>query len=267
MEIFRLFFLVFTLKDLVDVLLVSLMFYYLYRVGRGGLAVPIAVGLLSIYVVWLVVDVLGFTLMSRLLGRFAEVGVVVAVILFQPEIRRFLLFLGRSTPFFRINNSWQNGGNALDGSGGDSQLRALQEIQQAVYFLASEKTGVLIVIAKAEPLDQIITTGIPLGARLSATLLRSIFQKSSPMHDGAVVVSEGRVEAASCVLPITEAETLPQDYGMRHRAAVGMTENSDAVVVIVSEERGDIGIAYSGHIRRNFTEVTFVSTLLATLQR
>lgn len=266
MEIFRLFFLVFTLKDLVDVLLVSLMFYYLYRVGRGGLAVPIAVGLLSIYVVWLVVDVLGFTLMSRLLGRFAEVGVVVAVILFQPEIRRFLLVLGRSTPFFRIYNSWQSSTNGLEG-GGDSQLRALQEIQQAVYLLAAEKTGVLIVIAKAEPMDQIIATGIPVGAKISAALLRSIFQKASPMHDGAVVVSEGRVEAASCVLPITEAETLPQDYGMRHRAAVGMTENSDAVVVIVSEERGDIGIAYSGHIRRNFTEVTFVSTLLATLQR
>lgn len=233
--------------DIIDILMVSLLLYNLYKLLVGSVAIRIFLGLLFIYLIYLVVRAAEMKLLTAILGQFIGVGMLAAVILFQQEIRKFLLMVGRTTAFengklFKYLN-WRTG----DGT----EVIELNKVMKACEELAENRTGALIVFSKSTDLQHYIDTGDDIDAIISKRLLLTIFNKYSPLHDGAVIVVNGRIKAARCILPITEDEKLPAQMGLRHRAAIGMTEVTDAAVLIVSEETGEISLSYGGEAFRN----------------
>lgn len=232
-------FLDFSILDAIDILLVAFLLYQLYRLIRGTVAINIFLGVAAIYLIWKLVEALQMELLTEILGNFMGVGVIALVIVFQQEIRKFLLLLG-STSFTRRRRflrqlKWIN-------TDDESEVE-VEEISMACRDLSSTKTGALIVIERQSGLGSYSDTGTAINAKLSARLLESIFNKSSPLHDGAVIISGNKIVAAGCILPITEKTSLPRRFGLRHRAAIGIAEKTDALVVIVSEETGDISLA------------------------
>jgi len=240
--------------------------FQLYRLIRGSLAINIAFGLFSIYLLYLLVDAAHLVLLSKILGRFVDLGLLAVVVIFQQELRRFLLMLGRNNPLFRPGKRIRK---MLMAQNVDDADRQYFEISKAVFRMAASKTGALIVFKKQDPLDEVESTGEPIDGQITSVLLESIFNKKSPLHDGAVVISQGRLRAAGCVLP-TAADPnrrLPQHYGMRHRAGIGITEVTDAVVVLVSEQTGQVAIGYAGHLKHDQEESSFIQHLIAALNR
>ena len=234
-------FIPFTLIDLIDILLVAMIMTGFYRMTRGTNAPYIFTGIVVIYVVWVVVRALNMELLQTILGQVVSVGVLAVIIVFQPELRSFLQMIGRRQGGFGFINSMFNAQR-------DSESM-LQPIITACAEMSAEKTGALIVIAQKSDLSDIIDNGISIDAKLSVALLENIFFKNAPLHDGALVVQDGRVVAAKCILPVTQSP-VPKSYGTRHRAAIGITETSDAIVVVVSEETGGISVAFGGNIER-----------------
>ncbi|NJL14482.1 MAG: TIGR00159 family protein [Microscillaceae bacterium] len=235
--------------DIADILLVSLLIYQVYQLVKGSVAVRILLGGLSILMLWLVVRALHMELLSTILGQFIGVGVIAALILFQQEIRKFLLVLGKAN---YLNNSrfWQGlwGGSAVK-----SQVDA-DVFVEAAREMAASLTGALIVFTKSSELKFYADSGDAIDALASKRLIISIFNKYSPMHDGAMIIGrEGRIKAARCILPVSENDEIPASLGLRHRAAIGVTEVTDAVVVVVSEETGHISIVKNGEIFRNLS--------------
>ncbi len=233
----------FSLRDLIDILSVAMIMFWLYRTTKGTNAPYILTGIIAIYLLWVVVRALNMELLSSILGQIISVGVIALIIVFQPEIRRFLQMIGmRQKRLGFILNIFSN-----------RQIEVTSNIEPIVSACADMSatcTGALIVIGQQSDLRLITDGGVALDAKLSPQLLKNIFFKNSPMHDGAVVLVGDRVVAAKCILPVTQSET-PQSYGTRHLAAIGISEISDAVVVVVSEETGQIAIAQSGHLYRN----------------
>lgn len=245
-------FIPFSFIDLIDILLVALFMFGIYRMSRGTNAPYIFTGIIVIYFVWVVVRALNMELLQAILGQLVSVGVIALIILFQPEIRTFLQAIGRRQgPFRFINNFFNNRGSA--------EL-SLQPIITACSEMSVTKTGALIVIAQRSDLADIVDSGITLDAKMTVPLLENIFFKNAPLHDGAVVVMNGRVVAAKCILPVTQSP-VPKSYGTRHRAAIGITETSDAVVVVVSEETGGISVAFGGNIERNIAPQNLAQTI------
>ena len=234
-------FIPFTFIDLVDILLVALLMLGLYRMTRGTNAPYIFTGIIVIYIVWIVVRALNMTLLQSILGQLVSVGMIAVIILFQPELRNFLQMIGMKRNF-KILNSIFNAQN-------QSEI-TLQPIVTACTEMSQTKTGALIVLAQNSDLRDIIDGGITLDAQLSVPILENIFFKNAPLHDGAAIVMNNRVVAAKCILPVTQSN-VPKAYGTRHRAAIGITETSDAIVVVVSEETGGISVAHGGKIDRN----------------
>ena len=234
-------FIPFTFVDFVDILLVALLMLGLYRMTRGTNAPYIFTGIIVIYIVWIVVRALNMTLLQSILGQLVSVGMIAVIILFQPELRNFLQMIGMKRNF-KILNSIFNAQN-------QSEI-TLQPIVTACTEMSQTKTGALIVLAQNSDLRDIIDGGITLDAQLSVPILENIFFKNAPLHDGAAIVMNNRVVAAKCILPVTQSN-VPKSYGTRHRAAMGITETSDAIVVVVSEETGGISVAYGGKIERN----------------
>jgi len=235
--------------DIIDVLLVSFLLYQVYKLMRGSIAVKIFLGFLSLYLIYLVVDAAEMQLLSKILGTFMGVGVTAAVILFQQEIRKFLLLIGKTTPFdndnFLKNLPWKKNFSV-------DRLN-INPIIEAAKALGGSNTGALIVFAKSSELKFYAESGDPIEAIVSKRLLISIFNKHSPLHDGAVIIAKNRIKAARCILPVSESDTLSPSYGLRHRAALGLTEHTDAIVLIVSEETGQISIAKNGVINSNLS--------------
>jgi uncharacterized protein (TIGR00159 family) len=232
--------------DLIDILLVTLLIYQLFRVVRRTNAVSIFAGILMIYLLWLAVRVLNMELLSMILGQVIGVGMIALVIVFQPEIRKFLFLLGeRYGRRNRIVRKIFFPATIL------RQGLWIEEVAVACERMAKARTGALIVIRRASEVDGYTDQGVVLDAIVSAALIENIFFKNSPLHDGAVVIEEGRIRAARCILPVSERTNLPSHYGTRHRAALGMSEVTDALVLIVSEERGQISLATDGKIVGN----------------
>lgn len=231
---------------ILDILLVGFLIFRLYKLVKGSIAVPILLGVFSLYIVYLIVDALGLELLSSILGQFLGVGVLAAIVIFQPEIRKFLLFIGRSA--FNKERSW-------------AWWRSKQEvgvdlsaILDAAKAMSATNTGALIVLSRSNDLKFYADTGDRLDALLSKRLLLAIFNKYSPLHDGAVIIGRnGRVLAARCILPVTENDQVPAQLGLRHRSAIGLSEVSDAVVLVVSEESGQISLVVDGKIYRDIT--------------
>ena len=245
--------------DILDILIVGYLIYRLYRLLKGSIAFNIFVGVVLLYVIFWLVGVLKMDLLSEILKQFVNVGVIVIIIIFQPEVRRFLLLLGKTTLSQRSNFF----GNWLDRNFEDIEKKqsSIQEIKSALLRLSKEKLGALVVLSKNIDLDNISHSGIPVNAELSQQLIQSIFQKESPLHDGAVVIDNHKILAASCVLPVSESPSLPKSAGLRHRAAVGITERSNVATFIVSEETGSIGFAYEGHLQRRLSEQKLLELL------
>ena len=237
-------FIPFTLVDFIDILLVSLLLYGLYRATKGTNALYILSGIVLIYLAWVVVNALNMELLSTILSQIISVGVIAFLIVFQPEIRRFLQMIGmrqKQLQFItRIFSSAQK-----------EELN-LTPIVDACREMSESKTGALIVIGQRSDLTLIIDGGISINATVSQSLLQNIFFKNAPLHDGAVVVEDNRIVAAKCILPVTQS-AVPKSYGTRHRAALGMSEISDAIILVVSEETGGVSIAHDGQLRRNIT--------------
>ena len=237
------------LLDVIDILLVALLLFELYNFLKGTAAINIFIGLLAIFLIWKLVNALEMELLSDILGAFISVGFIALIVVFQPEIRRFLLLLG--TPnFIRKRKGkflfWRFSLNDVDNLDVDRIVKACQEMSQT-------SCGALIVFAKVNELQQYVETGVLLEALISKQLIENIFYRNSPLHDGAIIILRNKIKAARCVLPITKNSDFPADYGLRHRAGVGITEASDAVSVIVSEQTGKIAYCSAGHLTTDIT--------------
>lgn len=228
----------FTILDIIDILLVAFLLYQVYRLIKGTVAINIFIGVAAIYVLWKLVEALQMELLSEILGKFIGVGVLALVIVFQQEIRRFLLVLG-STNFTRRRKFLKQ----LKWLRNDDQEVNLEAIQIACSNMSRTKTGALIVVERKSQLGFYSETGTLINAETSSRLIESIFFKNSPLHDGAVIISGSKVVSAGCILPITEKTSIPRRFGLRHRAAIGVAEKTDALSLVVSEETGDISIA------------------------
>lgn len=225
--------------DIVDILLVAFLLYQLYILIRGTVAINIFYGVFILYLTWLLVKALNMQLLGSILGQVIGLGLIALLIVFQQEVRRFLLILGtrysRNQKFSleKIFNIRQTLDTVWD----------FAPIIEACEHMSSSRTGGLIVLAKTSELRAFSETGQLLNAKISAPLLEAIFRDGSPLHDGAAILVNNQIRAARCILPLTDNPSIPGHLGMRHRAAVGMSESSDSFVIVISEESGQISYA------------------------
>ena len=239
-------FLSLSLTDVIDILIVSLIIFAIFRWVRNSTAINIFVAIIIIYVLLVVADALNMKLMKALLGAFIDVGVLALIVIFQPEIRHFLYRVGSET---KISST---GRQVLQKMFGGRQASmdntVVNEITEACRRMSEQKTGALIVLRHNDNLDYIISTGDKIDATINRRLIMNIFFKNSPLHDGAMIIQDNRINAARCTLPITSRSDLPAYYGMRHKAAIGITGESDAEVIVVSEETGRVSYVKGGNI-------------------
>ena len=231
----------FGIKDIIDILLVAILLYYIYRLMKESRSLNVFMGILVFVVLWLVVaQVLQMRLLGSILDKFVSVGVIVLVILFQDEIRKFLYNLGAHQRmrylrrFFSVNEKKQ-----------DSQKlkQVIMPIVMSCMSMSKKKVGALIVIQRTTPLDDIVATGESLDASINQRLIENLFFKNSPLHDGAMIIASDRIKAAGCILPVSHDLNIPKELGLRHRAALGITHESDSIAIVVSEETGGISVA------------------------
>jgi diadenylate cyclase len=243
------------LSDVVDILIVSYVIYHLLKLMRGTRAVQLLKGITVLLVIWLISNEFELKTLEFFIENFFSVGLIAVIVIFQPELRRALEQLGRG--YFLGRSSQVEDQIAT---------KIVSEVTKAVVQLAKQKIGALIVIEKDTGLSDYIETGTVLEARLSAELLKNIFIPKAPLHDGAVIIREESVMAAGCYLPLSENPYISKDLGTRHRAGIGLSEVTDAVVVIASEETGQISLAYQGELERNLSEDELVSRLYELLK-
>lgn len=229
--------------DVIDILLVAYLIYALYKLIKGTVAIRISLGIFTIYLLWKLVDYLEMRMTTEILNQFISIGFLALIIVFQPELRKFLLMLGNSSFYKRRSNKMLY---RLFGST-KSEL-SVDEIINAAEYMAEHKIGALIVIPRINDLDEVASSGEVLDAVISSSLITTIFYKNNPLHDGAVLIQNNRIKAARCVLPLTDKRDFPAEYGLRHRAALGITEGTDAFVVVVSEQTGNIALADKGKL-------------------
>jgi len=245
----------FRIVDVLDILIVTILLFELYRLTKGTAAVKIFWVLALLFVIWEVVSYFHFTMLSALMGEIMNVGVLAVIILFQPEIRKFLLYIGdgRVVHFFSDRFSKQNKNSAY--------IDEIEAVKSACRHMSATMTGALIIFARKTPLDEFLNTGEVIDAKPSAELLENIFFKNSPLHDGAVIIKDHRIAAARCILPVSKNRDLPQEVGLRHRSALGATEFTDAIAVVVSEQTGNISICRDGQLTRDYTSSTLRQAL------
>ena len=230
----------FGIKDIIDIVLVALMLYYLYRLMKESRSLNIFIGIMFFVLIWLMVSqVFEMRLLGGILDKLISVGVITLIILFQEEIRKFLYSLGAHQRVRGVMNFFYN----------KEDKETIIPIVMACMSMARGKVGALIVIERGEPLDDIVDTGDLIDARINQRLIENIFFKNSPLHDGAMVISKKRIKAAGCILPVSHNQDIPRSLGLRHRAAMGISQSSDAMAVIVSEETGNISVAIEGKFR------------------
>ncbi len=230
--------------DILDILLVGILFYGLYYLVRGTTAIKIFFGIIAIIIGLKIVTLLHMELLSYILGAFVNVGFIALIIIFQPEIRRFLLGIGNT----KIAETFKNFISGLGFHVREESDFDLTPICEACASMSQDKVGALILLTQENNLNEIVDTGVKIDALISKPLLENIFFKNSPLHDGAMVITNNKIEAARCILPITQNTHLPGSYGLRHRAGIGITENSDCIAIVVSEETGSIRIIKSGKV-------------------
>ena len=235
--------------DGLDILLVAILIYYIYSLIRNTIAVNLVLGMFVIVLMYYVVKGLHMELLSAIIDKFMSVGILALIVIFQPEIRRFLLLIGKSS-FSQKNRTWWHYLFGRKNIEQDNLLR-IKPIVDACKTMKKSRTGALIVLVKYYDPELFANSGEKIDGKISKRLLESIFHKNSPLHDGAVVISENKLKSAGCILPLTDNNKLPAQFGLRHRAGIGVSEATDAVAVIVSEETGEIAYAKQGRVRMN----------------
>ena len=238
----------FGIKDIIDILLVGMMLYYVYRLMRESRSLNVFVGIVLFVVVWLFVSqVLEMKLMGTILDKLVSVGVIAIIIIFQEDIRKFLYNLGAHQRMRRLLKYFMP--KHTKDKDREQVKRDIMPIVMACMQMAKGRVGALIVIQRDASLADIVATGETVNANINQRLIENIFFKNSPLHDGAMIISQHRILAAGCILPVSHNLDIPKELGLRHRAALGMSQESDALVVIVSEETGGISIASKGTFR------------------
>jgi len=232
------------LLDVIDIFLVAIIFYEIYKLVKGTVAFNIFLGIFIIFVVWLIVKSLKMELLGSILGQLFGVGVIAIIIVFQQEVRRFLLMLGsryRANRRFSLKNLFSNQFNIASET-------SMHAIIDACRQMSENRTGALIVVARESELREYIETGENIDAAITSELIRNIFFKNSPLHDGAMIISLNRIKAVRCILPLSQKLEINPVLGLRHRAAIGISEQTDAFVIIVSEETGRISTSCNGEL-------------------
>jgi uncharacterized protein (TIGR00159 family) len=232
----------FGIIDFIDVFLVAILLYYIYKLVKGTVAINIFIGIVIIYFISLITEVLQMKMLNKILGASMSVGLIALVVVFQPEIRKFLLMIG-STNF----------GNKIKFLGQFSFLKSetqnetdVETLISACSRMGNSKTGALIVLERNNNLDFLTGTGDEMNIKVTQPIIESIFFKNSPLHDGAIIIENNVVKATRVILPVNNEKTIPQRFGLRHRAAIGITEKTDAVALVVSEETGHISYIKNG---------------------
>ena len=253
----------FGIKDIIDIVLVALMLFYIYRLMKESRSLNVFMGILVFIVFWLVVSqVLEMKLLGSILDKLVSVGVIGLIILFQEDIRKFLYNLGahQRMQFFRklfsTSDKVQNA---------EQLKKMIMPIVMACMSMSKKKVGALIVIQRSTPLDDIVATGERINALISQQLIENIFFKNSPLHDGAMVVANRRIRAAGCILPVSHSLDIPKELGLRHRAALGITHESDCIAIVVSEETGSISVAIRSDFQLRLTAEKLESILTQEL--
>jgi len=255
----------FGVKDIIDILLVAIMLYYSYRLMRDSRSLNVFFGILVFVVIWVFVSqILEMRLMGAILDKLVSVGVIAIIILFQEDIRKFLYELGahrrvRSLIHYFLPKR----------AGGDAKEKLKQSVMpivMACISMSKSKVGALIVMKRSASLAGIVETGEIVNANISQRLIENIFFKNSPLHDGALVIADNRIQAAGCILPVSHDLSIPKELGLRHRAALGMSQESDALCIVVSEETGAISIAKRGEFRLRLSAEELESVLTAEQQ-
>jgi diadenylate cyclase len=237
--------------DVLDIVIVAVIIYQVYNLIRGTIAANIFIGLALICVLYFVVDKLEMPLLTTILKNIMNVGILALIIVFQQEIRRFLLLVGKNASLQRNKAWWRYffGNKDIE----RDNLTRIKPIIDACKSMKQSRTGALIVFAKYYDEQFYQNSCEVVDGKISKRLLESIFQKNSPLHDGAVVIAENKIKAASCILPLTDNTDLPPQFGLRHRAGIGVSEANDASALIISEETGEISYARHGRVKMNIS--------------
>ena len=247
----------FGIKDFIDIFLVALLLFYIYRLMKESRSMNVFIGILVFVLIWLLVSVIfEMRLLGSILDKLISVGVIGFIVLFQSEIRKFLYTIGahqRLQPLIKLFSGKK---------GKEPDKKNIMPIVRACMNMARDKVGALIVIERSIPLDDIVETGEIIDAKISNRLIENIFFKNSPLHDGAMIISSKRVKAAGCILEVAHDMDIPKELGLRHRAGLGVTQSSDAMAVIVSEETGRVSVALEGELklRLSFEELESILT-------
>jgi diadenylate cyclase len=233
----------FSILDILDIVLVALLLYYVYKLIRGTVALNIFIGIVFFYLFFLLVDSLQMRMLTKILGGFMSVGIIALIVVFQPEIRKFLLMIGSTNigPKNGILGRLQFLNNSAKTNITDAEI-----IVKACTKMSSSKTGALMVLERNNNLDFLVETGDPMNIKVTQPILESIFFKNSPLHDGAIIISNNSIKATRVILPVNNQKDIPSHFGLRHRAAIGITEKTDALALVVSEESGQISYVNNG---------------------
>ena len=245
---------VFGIKDIIDVFLVALMLYYIYRLMKESRSLNVFLGIMLFVLIWLFVSqIVEMKLLGSILDKLVSVGVIALIVIFQEDIRKFLYELGTQKGIRRLVNFFKSNRNSTK----EEDKETIIPIVMACMSMSKKYVGALIVIERGVPLTDIVDTGELIDARINQRLIENIFFKNSPLHDGAMVISRKRIEAAGCILPVSHNQDIPKELGLRHRAAMGISQNSDAIAIVVSEETGRISVAIKGefHLRLSAEEL------------
>ena len=255
----------FGIKDIIDILLVALMLYYSYRLMKESRSLNVFIGILMFVILWLLVSqILEMRLLGSIMDKLVSVGVIGLIILFQEDIRKFLYNIGAHQrmrvllKFFQQEKEENNNG---------SNREMIVPIVLACMNMSKRKVGALIVIERSIPLDDVSDTGDRIDANINQRLIENIFFKNSPLHDGAMIISKPRIKSAGCILPVSHSLDIPKELGLRHRAAMGMSQDSDAVVIVVSEETGGITVAIKGQFQLRLSAEKLESVMTEELKK
>ena len=257
----------FGIKDAIDILLFAVLLYYIYRLMKESGTINIFYGVLAFIVVWVLAsEIFDMRLIGSILDKFMGIGLIILVILFQEPIKRFLVELGSQRRWRFLSNIFHHHKEEID----NEALSWVMPIVYACMSMSKSKTGALIVVEQSVPLDNYAASGDRIDALINTRLIENIFFKNSPIHDGAMIIAHGRIEAAGCILPVSHDSDVPRALGLRHRSALGIAQATDALAIVVSEETGNISIAYRGKLstRLSTTELEHrLNTVAITMAR
>lgn len=239
----------FGIKDIIDIILVATMLYYIYRLMRDSRSLNVFIGIMVFVVTWLFVSrIIEMKLLGSILDKLVSVGVIAVIVIFQEDIRKVLYNLGAHQRMRALKRFFTSKGKSKHQATMD-MMTAIIPIVMASMNMSRGKVGALIVIERNLPLNDIVSTGDVIDANINQQLIENIFFKNAPLHDGAMVISKKRIKAAGCILPVSHDLSIPKELGLRHRAAMGISQETDAIAIVVSEESGGISVAIKGEFK------------------